>query len=188
MKKDKTILEYCSVCDEEVEMPIVQKDANNPHLVWVRCPKCNETKPVDIMASADDIHEEVPAGEPEAEAGEEYFDDEELDGEAGAPVKEMPLPEPPKKPAKKKASKAKGKGKDKKEIEPELEYKINKEKFRDYSSAETYKPGESIFHKMWKQHGVVLRMRRSGGGRDIIEVKFEKNQIKKLLVNQKQAE
>jgi len=185
MKKDKTILEYCSVCDEELEMPIVQKDANNPHLVWVRCPKCSETKPVDIMASADDIHEQVPATEPESE-GEAYFDDEELVGEVSlGDEKVMPLPEPPKKPSKKKAGK--GKGKDKKAVVPEAEYKINKEKSRDYNQTESYKPGETIFHKAWKQHGVVLRARRSGGGRDLIEVRFERNQLKKLLVNQKQG-
>jgi len=49
MKKEKTVLEYCSICDEELEMPIVQRDSSNPHLVWVRCPKCNETKPIDIL-------------------------------------------------------------------------------------------------------------------------------------------
>jgi hypothetical protein len=186
MKKDKTILEYCSACDEELEMPVVQRDANNPHLVWVRCPKCNETKPVDIMASAEDIHEESPVVE--SEEAEAYFDDEELEDEVGLGVKKvMPLPEPPKKPSKKKAGKLKGKGKDKKALEPEAEYKIDKEKSRDYSPTESYKPGETIFHKAWKQYGVVLRVRRSGGGRDLIEVRFDKNQLKKLLVNQKPA-
>jgi hypothetical protein len=187
MKKDKTILEYCSVCDEELEMPIVQKDATNPHLVWVRCPKCNETKPVDIVASAEDIHEETvaePEGEEEVEA---YYDEEEIEeGLPGDLIKEtIPFPAPEKKPAKKKTGKPKSSKKDKKEAVPEVDYKIQKEKAKEYHPWETFKPGETIFHKQWKQYGVILRARRSGGGRDLIEARFDKKTIKKLLINQK---
>jgi len=184
MKKDKTILEYCSVCDEELEMPIVQKDPNNPHLVWVRCPKCNETKPVDVLQVVDDIHEAKVEDSEEPE-GEEYLDDERLEGDVEFESEKIPPVAPEKKPTKKKAAKPKGK-KDKKEVQPEVEYKIQQDKAKEYSPAEVFKPGETIFHKHWKQYGVVLRMRRSGGGRDLIEVRFEKNQIKKLLVNLKQ--
>ena len=188
MKKDKTILEYCSVCDEELEMPIVQKDPTNPHLVWVRCPKCNETKPVDIVASAEDIHEETTAAEPESEDEvEAYYDEEEIEeGLPGDLTKEtIPFPAPEKKPAKKKTGKPKSSKKDKKEAVPEVDYKIQKEKAKEYHPWETYKPGETIFHKQWKQYGVILRARRSGGGRDLIEARFDKNTIKKLLINQK---
>jgi len=188
MKKDKTILEYCSVCDEELEMPIVQKDPTNPHLVWVRCPKCNETKPVDIMASAEDIHEETAAVEPESEEeAEAYYDEEEIEeGLGGELTKEtIPFPAPEKKPAKKKAGKPKSSKKDKKEAVPEVDYKIQKEKAKEYHPWESFKPGETIFHKQWKQYGVILRARRSGGGRDMIEARFDKNTIKKLLINQK---
>lgn len=187
MKKEKTILEYCSVCDEELEMPIVQKDATNPHLVWVRCPKCNETKPVDVMASAEDIHEEIAVeGEHEEEA-EAYYDEEEIDpGLGDGMVKEtIPFPPPEKKAAKKKAGKGKSSKKDKKEAIPEVDYKIQKEKAKEYHPWEGFKPGETIFHKQWKQYGVILRARRSGGGRDMIEVRLDKNIIKKLLINQK---
>jgi len=183
MKKDKTILEYCSVCDAEMEMPIVQKDANNPHLVWVRCPKCNETKPVDILASADDIHEETTPAEPE-EAEAYYDDEEELEAEPFDKEK-VPTAEMPVKTAKKKPAKGKPSKKDKKQAEPETEYKIQKDKAREYHPWESFKPGETIFHKSWKEYGVVLRLRRSGGGRDMIEVRSEKDQIRKLLVNQK---
>jgi hypothetical protein len=191
MKKDKTILEYCSVCDEELEMPIVQKDAANPHLVWVRCPKCNETKPVDIMASAEDIHEET-AAEPEVEGEDEveaYYDEEEIEGDLSAelPKETIPFPVPDKAAAKKKPAKSKSSKKDKKEAIPELDYKVQKEKAREYHPYESYKPGETIFHKQWKQYGVILRARRSGGGRDMIEARFDKNTIKKLLINQKPA-
>ena len=182
MKKDKTILEYCSVCDEELEMPIVQKDPTNPHLVWVRCPKCNETKPVDIAHIGEDLREEaevvsdeLPEGENLAVGIEAEVEEEDADELVAPPL-------PVKKPSKKKPSKKKAK---EKESAPELVYKIVTDKAREYHPWENFQAGETILHPQWKQYGVVLRVRRSGGGRDLIEVKFEKAGEKRLLINQK---
>ncbi len=182
VKKGKTILEYCSNCDEEVGMPIVQRDPSNPHLVWVRCPKCNETKPVDIVQVTDELHEgtepglaedgEVEIAEPGAEESEEEVEEV------------IPEIEPVKKPAKKKPAKKKS-AKDKKEAEPEVVFKIAPNKARDYHPWEEYKPGETIKHPQWKEYGVILRVRRSGGGRSLAEVRFEKMGEKKLLIGQK---
>jgi len=167
MKKEKTILEYCSVCDEELEMPIIQRDSSNPHLVWVRCPKCNETKPVDFYQAAEELRE-----------GEEEFEEEFEEAE-----EEIKPVVPPPAPTRKKKPKKKAK---EEEIKPE-EIKINPENAREYNPQETFQPGETIFHPKWNDYGVVLRRRRSGGGREIIEVHFEKLGEKKLIVNMKTA-
>jgi len=183
MKKGKTIMEYCASCDEEIEMPVVQRDSSNPHLIWVRCPKCNETKPVDIAQVADNLHEEaevegeeLPEGENLAGEREEEVEEDDLEELIVEPVRE-------KKPAKKKPSKKKS-GKEK-EAEPEVAYKIAPEKAREYHPWEGFQPGETIHHPHWKEYGVVMRVRRSGGGRSLMEVKFEKAGEKKLLINQK---
>ena len=169
MKKEKTVLEYCSICDEELEMPIVQRDSSNPHLVWVRCPKCNETKPIDILQVADELREE------ETEEEEEMLEDEEE-------IEIIPPTPPKEKSGKKKKSKKKKK---KEEPAPAVEYEINPEKSREYKPSEVYKPGETIYHPLWKDYGVVVKIRRSGGGRELAEVHFQKQGWKKLLVNQK---
>ena len=182
MKKSRTIMEYCTNCDEEVEMPVVQRDPSNPHLVWVRCPKCNETKPVDITQVDDELHEEVKVDdlidEEEILEDEEEIEEEEIDE-----IISLPVPEPEKKTSKKKPSRKKS-GKDK-EAEQVQVFKIQPEKAREYHPWENFQPGETILHPQWKQYGVVLRVRRSGGGREMVEVKFEKAGEKKLLVNQK---
>jgi len=168
MKKEKTVLEYCSICDEELEMPIVQRDSTNPHLVWVRCPKCNETKPIDILQIAEELRE----GEEEEEEELEEIEEE---------LEIIPPVPPPEKSAKKKKSKKKGK----EESAPAPEYQIQPEKAREYSPNDSYQSGDIIYHPHWKDYGVVVKLRRSGGGRELAEVHFQKLGLKKLLVNQK---
>ena len=174
MKKEKTIYEYCQNCDEELEMTIVQRDQSNPHLVWVRCPKCSEIKPVDIHQLAEEIREEG--------SEEDFLKEEEVDEEEQT---EAHLSIPPVKFGQKQTQKKKGKNK--KETKEETEYKIEKDKAREYLLSEVYKVGETIHHSQWKDYGVVLRVRKSGGGREMMEVRFEKQGIKRLLVNQKRS-
>jgi len=172
MKKDRTIYEYCQNCDEELEMTIVQRDQSNPHLVWVRCPKCSEIKPVDIHQLAEEIREEISE---EALLKEDELDDEEQI-EPRAPISPVKFGQ---KQTKKK------KGKNKKETKEETDYKIEKDRAREYQISEGYKIGETIHHSQWRDYGVVLRVRKSGGGREMMEVRFEKQGIKRLLIHQK---
>lgn len=44
----KYIQEHCSICNKLQAMPVVQEDPNHPGLIWVRCPECQETKPLEI--------------------------------------------------------------------------------------------------------------------------------------------
>ena len=53
----KFVQEYCSICKQEVAMPVVQEDEGHPGLVWVRCPLCREIKPLEAQ-------EEAPAPKP----------------------------------------------------------------------------------------------------------------------------
>jgi len=43
----KFVQEHCSICNKELDMQVVQEDEKHPSLIWVRCPECNEIKPVD---------------------------------------------------------------------------------------------------------------------------------------------
>jgi|GEM_PF-1288555 hypothetical protein len=187
MKKGKSILEYCANCDEELEMPIVQRDPSNPHLIWVRCPKCNETKPVDIEQVKSELHEEseIETDEPVSVGIDETLEDEEEPEEEDLDELIAPTPPPEKKSTKKKPAKKKtGKAGKEKEPAEEQVFKINPDKARDYHPWESYQPGETVRHPKWNDYGVVLRVRRSGGGRNLIEVRFEKSGEKKLLSNQ----
>lgn len=173
MKQSKKVMEYCSVCDEEVEMTIIQRDESNPHLVWVKCPKCEEVKPIDFIDTAEELGE----GEGEQVEGEEHILDEEW-GED-----EELFFEPAEEPERKVVKKA-----DKKKEEAllrEKDYKINKEEAREYKLTEEFKVGETIFHPLWKDYGVILERKRSGGGKEMVIVDFEKQGLKKLIIAQK---
>ncbi len=66
----KFVQEYCSICKKSLAMPVIQEEESHPGLIWIRCPECNEIKPVE--ASPDDIQNQSrlkpgskPASKPE---------------------------------------------------------------------------------------------------------------------------
>lgn len=46
----KFVREHCAVCGKDQAMPVVQEDKSYPGLIWVRCPDCQETKPLEAPA------------------------------------------------------------------------------------------------------------------------------------------
>ena len=44
----KFVQEYCSICKKDQAMPVVQEDKNHAGLIWIKCPECNEIKPVEV--------------------------------------------------------------------------------------------------------------------------------------------
>jgi hypothetical protein len=61
----KFIREHCSICKQELDMPVVQEEDAGAHLMWVRCPSCQEIKPIEVHEGKN----EIPAGERTANAG-----------------------------------------------------------------------------------------------------------------------
>ncbi len=47
----KLVQEYCSICESEQAMPVVQEDENHPGLIWVQCPGCQEIKPMETASA-----------------------------------------------------------------------------------------------------------------------------------------
>lgn len=60
----KFIREYCSICKQELDMAVVQEEETNARLIWVRCPACQEIKPIETATA-----EKIPALASAAEAG-----------------------------------------------------------------------------------------------------------------------
>lgn len=52
----KFVREYCSICQKSLAMPVVQEEESHPGLIWIRCPVCNEIKPIE--AGPEDIKTE----------------------------------------------------------------------------------------------------------------------------------
>jgi len=46
----KFIREHCSICKQDLDMPVVQEEEAGARLMWVRCPCCQEIKPIEIGA------------------------------------------------------------------------------------------------------------------------------------------
>ena len=44
----KFIRENCSICKRELDMPVVQEEESGARLLWVRCPCCQEIKPIEV--------------------------------------------------------------------------------------------------------------------------------------------
>ena len=44
----KFVQENCSICGKRQSMQVVQENSKQPDLIWVKCPECNEIKPVEI--------------------------------------------------------------------------------------------------------------------------------------------
>ncbi|MFO8057207.1 MAG: hypothetical protein R6V10_07940 [bacterium] len=55
----KFVQEYCSICKKSIAMPVVQEEESHPDLIWIRCPECNEIKPVE--ARPEDLKSESEA-------------------------------------------------------------------------------------------------------------------------------
>ena len=59
----KFVQEHCSICDQEVAMPVVQEDEGRAGLIWVQCPVCKEIKPIDVAAANGRIKNEATVDE-----------------------------------------------------------------------------------------------------------------------------
>lgn len=64
----KFVQEHCSICNQELAMPVVQEDQGHPGIFWVQCPSCREIKPIEIEASLIAEGEADSGYPPEAES------------------------------------------------------------------------------------------------------------------------
>jgi len=48
----KFVQEYCSICNKDLAMPVVQEDDKHSSLIWVQCPACKEIKPIETGRAA----------------------------------------------------------------------------------------------------------------------------------------
>jgi len=127
-------------------MPVVQEDADHPGLIWVRCPQCKETKPLELGAE----------GEARLEEGAEAAAVRGLTGAVGASALSAAGP-----------------------AEPASARRV----VRYYRQGERFSPGDWIYHEEWDDTGRVVDKRRSRGGREVIEVSFERMGTKRLVSN-----
>ena len=64
----KFIREYCSICQRELDMPVVQEEETNSRLIWVRCPSCLEVKPIEVSPETTAVSAEVAGKKSDAAA------------------------------------------------------------------------------------------------------------------------
>jgi hypothetical protein len=63
------VQELCSICNQNLAMPVVQEEDAHSGLIWVQCPICKEIKPLDLGTRPNPGLIDPAAAEVEARSG-----------------------------------------------------------------------------------------------------------------------